>query len=293
EEGREQLPPYSCSVHREAVFHTKMELSSPFEKATDRSWRKEYVVLHGTLLRMHKPRRIPFFSTPEVRSGQGEDGSARPDGWMPGELLRKYTLQGAEVGIAGDYKKRHFVIRVRAETEQFLLSSKRVDEFMAWLEALSAAVDLSPSLDERSLPRYQTIPRRRRRRDRQVISEQERIIRSHFPYLNGGLMEDDWSGDHAESRPHSNSTSGTAGGPDSRRRTGVRRLAGARTTPRSSQSQEAGRKWRPVNTLTPEANLRYARRCMAVLCGNSPRQSNFIIKDGRRYRIIWEKKEIV
>ena len=105
EEGREMLPEYYCSVHREGVFQLKMELSSPFDRATDRSWRKEYVVLHGTLLKLHKPKRIPFFASADVRSIQGEDGCTTPSGWMPGELLRKYTLQGAEVGIAGDYKK--------------------------------------------------------------------------------------------------------------------------------------------------------------------------------------------
>ena len=105
EEGREQLPGYYCSVHREGVFHTKMELSSPFDRATDRSWNKEYVVLHGTLLRLHKARRIPFFASPDMGSGLGEDGSTRPEGWMPGELAKSYTLQGAEVGIATDYKK--------------------------------------------------------------------------------------------------------------------------------------------------------------------------------------------
>lgn len=105
EEGQEELPKYYCSVHREAVFYTKMELSSPFDRAPDRSWNKEYVVLHGTLLRMHKPKRVPFFATSEMRSGQGEDGSTRPEGWMPGELLRSYTLQGAQVGVANDYRK--------------------------------------------------------------------------------------------------------------------------------------------------------------------------------------------
>jgi len=105
EEGREPLPEYYCSVHKEAVFHTKMELSSPFDRATDRSWNKEYVVLHGTLLRLHKAKRIPFFASPDMRSRLGEDGSTRPEGWMPGELTKSYTLQGAEVGIATDYKK--------------------------------------------------------------------------------------------------------------------------------------------------------------------------------------------
>lgn len=39
--------------------------------------------------------------------------------------------------------------------------------------------------------------------------------------------------------------------------------------------------------------MRYARRCMAILCGDAPRQSDYIIKDGKRYKILWEKKEMV
>lgn len=32
---------------------------------------------------------------------------------------------------------------------------------------------------------------------------------------------------------------------------------------------------------------------MAVLCGDAPRQSDYIIKDGKRYKLLWEKKEMV
>lgn len=39
--------------------------------------------------------------------------------------------------------------------------------------------------------------------------------------------------------------------------------------------------------------MRYARRCMAILCGDAPRQSDYIIKDGKRYRLSWEKKEMI
>ena len=35
EEGRENLPTYSCSIRREAVFERKVELESPFERAYD------------------------------------------------------------------------------------------------------------------------------------------------------------------------------------------------------------------------------------------------------------------
>lgn len=39
--------------------------------------------------------------------------------------------------------------------------------------------------------------------------------------------------------------------------------------------------------------MRYARRCMAILCGDAPRQSDYIVKDGKRYKLSWERKEMV
>lgn len=32
---------------------------------------------------------------------------------------------------------------------------------------------------------------------------------------------------------------------------------------------------------------------MAVLCSDSPRQSNYVVQDGKRYKIVWEKREVV
>lgn len=261
--------------------------------------------------------------------------------------------------------RRHFVIRIRAETEQFLLSLKSVDEFIAWLEALSAAVDLSPALEERTLPRYRTIPRRRRREGREVIEEQERIIRLQFPHLAEGegiTEEEDEEGgrrnsssttdgdevmrpqhrrgvrgrrntqvsstgqdfhevglgylrsaapaqpqSQIEPSPYSTSstanrtTSGTASASSSSPSSTPRlQMRGPPSIPHSIHNSHSGAsgegpdgKWRPPNTLTPEANLRYARRCMAILCEDSPRQSEYVIKDGKRYRLVWAKKELV
>jgi hypothetical protein len=106
EEGNEQLPPYSCSLHREAVFEMKMELASPFERATHRNWRKVYVILHGTVLKMYKPKKIPFFSSGKTIAAV-EGG--KPIEYTPGSSIKCYTLQLAEVGIAADYKKYVFV----------------------------------------------------------------------------------------------------------------------------------------------------------------------------------------
>lgn len=100
EEGNEQLPTYTCSLHREAVFDHKMELSSPFDRAGKRKWGKIYAILHGTLLQLYKPKRVPFFS-----SSRKPRQAGKPVGHTPGEMLKSYTLQLAEIGIAADYRK--------------------------------------------------------------------------------------------------------------------------------------------------------------------------------------------
>lgn len=49
-------------------------------------------------------------------------------------LVRQYTLQNAESGLAADYVKRKNVVRVRAEGEQFLLQTDGAREVVDWIE---------------------------------------------------------------------------------------------------------------------------------------------------------------
>ena len=111
-------------------------------------------------------------------------------------LVRHYSLQNAESGLAADYLKRKHVVRVRAEGEQFLLQAKddrgvidlievrslpRFFSIMSplvltlplvslsllplpTLQALQAATNVALDLDARPLPKFITLPRRRRRR---------------------------------------------------------------------------------------------------------------------------------
>ena len=60
-----------------------------------------------------------------------KDAPYHPD---PKDLIRQYTLQHAESGLASDYKKRKNVIRVRMEGEQFLLQAKDVAAVIDWIE---------------------------------------------------------------------------------------------------------------------------------------------------------------
>jgi hypothetical protein len=349
EEGKERLPAYHCSIRREGIFERKVELESPFERAYDRKWSKVYVVLNNTILSIHKPKRV----APGTK-GSIEDET---DSYICGSAIKSYTLQHTEVGAATDYKKKSFVIRIRAETQQFLLSCDTVDIFMDWLEALSSGIDLALPLEERSLPKYQTIPRRRRRRRAaEVVQQQEEIIRQHFPQLLNDNQREQLAASNASSpttgRPQT--SRGSSGGidaveesanvpdiEDTSRPQEVERAEEERLTLREFQELSLGMptiaeaerrpstadatsaaaimdnmrhiaelannrpasanpssegntgKWRPGSRVTREAQLRFARRCMAVLTADAPRQSDYVMHGGTRYKLDYEMRTMI
>ncbi|RPA71990.1 PH domain-like protein [Ascobolus immersus RN42] len=285
EEGKEDLPPYTKSIYKQTTLSYKPELSSPFDRALKRNWRSVFVILNGTALYIHKNKSMGLFS-PVVFAEQGNLDEEASLGFKAGSLIAKYTLQGAEVGMATDYEKRHFVIRLRAETEQFLISFRKLEHMIEWIESISAAIDLSPSLDERSLPRYQTMPRRLRpaaiQTPAQLVQEQQTIIRSQFPHLastNSRLPSS------LPDVPEENEA------PSSEAASTVPRPIGSSapvTRRRNNRDQKI-----PLQRVSDQANLRYARRCMAVLCADQPRQSNYVIFRGEWVRIEWEKRKLV
>lgn len=148
EEGRETLPDYSCSVFRSAIVNRKLECVYPGLPAKKREWVKIYSIVFGTVLRLYL---------------------IQPDGTLPNPFpldnpYREYTLQYAEAGIASDYVKKKYVLRVRAEGEQFLMQCSNEEERDAWVEALQAGSSIALALEDRNMPKYVTLPRRRRGR---------------------------------------------------------------------------------------------------------------------------------
>lgn len=148
EEGHETLPKYTCDLALSALFLRKSEFEGPLNRAPVRAWHRVHVTLQGTALTISLCPRI---SLPRSK---------------PLPPPRTYSLQHAEVGIAADYSKRRYVIRLRVEADQLLLASDDAVTHVAWLEALAAAIDLAPALDERSLPVDVSHPRPRRQRAR-------------------------------------------------------------------------------------------------------------------------------
>ncbi|TKA68056.1 hypothetical protein B0A55_07463 [Friedmanniomyces simplex] len=193
-EAREILPNYTCSVSAEARLLLQLESVNPLHGVSESEWREVFVSLRGTLFSIHRVK----------------DGGA-------GKLLRSYTLQHAEVGLAADSQHQilipqtrlahlipvsarrkawqkdsslfrpvtQSILRLRIETDQMLLADSDEDRIYDLIRAISAGIDISCAIDERSIPRQCTVPRRRRRQrptsdnlnDPALLAEQERILR--------------------------------------------------------------------------------------------------------------------
>lgn len=160
DEGQEVLPAYTCTILQQAVFSRKLEFESAVQKATNRNWHKVWLVLQGTALHLYQAKNVSFFSAQKCAPNTSPD---LPPYIKQGELLQTYSLQYAEVGIAADYEKRRFVMRLRVEGDQFLLSCLEIETFLVWIDALAAAIGLAPSLDDRKLPVDAALPRNTQR----------------------------------------------------------------------------------------------------------------------------------
>lgn len=328
-------PPYECTVSMGGVMGMKQELTAVFQIARSREWNDCYVVLEGTQLSIHR------IKSPSLLSKNKSPG--------PGRLIRTFTLQHAEVGVASDFKRtpltpkspfahlvpvsarrklyetdpqlfepvREFVIRLRLETEQFLLCASSQEEMLDWVDKLCAAIDISQPLDDRSEPRYRSLPRRSRRQraldgarlgdnlenlsnleaGRRMIAEQEAIIRQLYPHL-AATADDSQTQDDLPAQPAD---------PDREEfdADDVRfpqQQDASLTRTASNEGDEGGAapesdggdpKNAPVIRPSQSQALRYRRRCAPALLACSPRVSDVVIYSGERVRINTRENRLV
>lgn len=69
-------------------------------------------------------------------------------------------MQSGEVGLAADYVRRSWVLRVRAEGHQFLLACQTQASMLHWYAAIREAIAISLPLDSREEPRVEKLPRK-------------------------------------------------------------------------------------------------------------------------------------
>lgn len=321
-----QLPAYSCTVEIEGILGLKNELSSPFQLAHNREWNDVYVVLRGTQLSIYRLKYPGPFS------------KNRNPG--PGRLIKTFTLQHAEVGLAADFKRfgpipkspfahlvpvsarqklfetdpqlfepiREHAVRLRVETEQILLCTQTQEGMLDWLESLTASVDICPPLEDRSEPRYRSLPRRSRRQrmldgtrvadldnlsavegGRSIIAEQEQIIRRLYPHL-AATNNETTEPRPANTTPHTADPETDELDPEDVRFPSMRRTTSssgesAERPSSSSTTESSDPKSRPVHTVSRSQALRYRRRCAPILLASSPRVSDIVMHEGKRMRI--------
>ena len=153
ETSSDLLPPYHCSIALSADFWLKHEKDSPDHSSTDRSWVPLHAELRGTVLMLYLadvPWSTSILSHFKKFKMLRENKFTKP--------FRSYTLQGGQVGIAADYSKRIFCIRLRVEGEQLLLSARTRATYLEWIEQLTAAINISLPLEKRTMPYHRTTP---------------------------------------------------------------------------------------------------------------------------------------
>lgn len=177
--GKEQLPSYTPTVYKLAILSVKPELKTPFEKARTRYWSKYVVELNSTQLNLYTYNSSDIlerghnFNESQINPSDYNSRFTQTDelekvrifkrkGLLDNDrVVRSYSLQYGKVGLATDYEQKLFVLRVRLETQQFLIDFSDAKQMIYWYHALCAGIDNSLDLTRRTMPIYSSVPYRR------------------------------------------------------------------------------------------------------------------------------------
>ena len=221
--------------------------------------------------------------------------------------------------------RRRYVIRLRVETDQFLLSCVELGTFVTWLDRIFAAIDVAAPLDERDFPRDQSIPRIQRIRWLRGQRPQPEDNSDGFPLLGerrqstassttaadvnynipsnapeSAIEEDDEDeggdgegGERDIDRGGAGEASQENGPPIGRndQHPIVGRLS-TTSYPNEHIDPDTG-KWAPHTRWTTVHDQLYAKLCFAVLLFKSPRKTNYVISAGKRWYVDWDSGRMI
>ncbi|RLV95178.1 PH domain-containing protein [Spathaspora sp. JA1] len=186
-------PAYTPTVYKIGVVARKVECVTPYEISNHKSWKYLLMELNSTQLNFYEIPTIfevslcnyrPNLLSQKVTSYLKKINSrftsqydlkfhlyCKQLGLLNSKkLVRSYSLQYAKVGLATDYTKKENVLRMRAESEQFLVEFDNPQALLDWNLSLNVGMGVSLDIEQRSAPKYRTIPRRRRRRNTESTS---------------------------------------------------------------------------------------------------------------------------
>jgi hypothetical protein len=326
-----------------------VELSTPFLVSLDKNWHPIYACLCGTQLSIYRLKSPRLFKSSSPTQGR---------------LLRTYSLQHAEIGLAADHNNREivprsvfakmvpkaaqkklwetdpqlfeplreYVIRLRLEGEQLLLFAETHANMLDWLELLGAGIDIAQPLEDRSEPRYRSLPRRTRRQrqieanalenrapvsneelEMRLIAQQQRLFRRLYPQLatatstvdtnlerimtnrSEGRRDVDRDGEGVHD-PEAEDLDPADVHEDSGDCPSSRPTTAQR--PASPTSLQEASHYDPKTTpervpMATNALCRFRRRCAPILLASSPRASPIIFLNHRRFQIDPKREQIV
>lgn len=221
----ETVPPkYQPAVEDITIISMKLEWLSPYEASPTKQWKNFIMQINSTQLNFYRIDEsltggIKHYSNGESRVGSSHSHHShflslktkstyqfskadqerivfnvnrnREKYLTDDRIVKTYSLQCAKLGIPTDYTKKTFVLRMRCESEQFLLNFSHVDDMIMFTMYLQMGICVSLDLELREYPTYRVVPRRRRRprpknRDR-LFSSDSHAKSNNYPriLLNG------------------------------------------------------------------------------------------------------------
>ncbi|QLQ79629.1 hypothetical protein HG537_0C02760 [Torulaspora globosa] len=191
------LPPkYKPAVEAFTIVSMKSEWLSPYEPSPCKQWRNFVMQVNSTQLNFYHIDESLTAGIKHYSNGDSKLGSSHShhshflslktrstyqfnkadqeritfnidknrDKYLSDDkIVKTYSLQCAKLGIPTDYTKKTFVLRMRCESEQFLLNFSHVDDMIMFTMYLQMGICVSLDLDVREYPNYRVVPRRRRR----------------------------------------------------------------------------------------------------------------------------------
>ena len=122
EEGVEALPAYTCDVHIEGWVPRKMEFLKPGTQSKDRRWKRQYVILHGTSIKIYR-------SDPRVKAVHGDDAPPTPgihkENFKP-DFGKAVAGRSAAGSTASSASSSAAAARARAQTMSSMSSASSV-----------------------------------------------------------------------------------------------------------------------------------------------------------------------
>ncbi|KAL0091542.1 hypothetical protein J3Q64DRAFT_1635154 [Phycomyces blakesleeanus] len=168
EEGSEILPDYKCTIFKMGHVYVKREFEKPGVRSRRRGWRKLYLEVWGTVLRIYRasPKEGSIYSSSSSSPSSSPlttCSSKSTSHWHKYYYtpITTISLAGADATRALDYTKRPNSLRLTTVNgPQYLLRLPTVTDMTLWIDSLQAAINISLDLEHRPMPKFLTMPAR-------------------------------------------------------------------------------------------------------------------------------------